>query len=527
MEGHDTLFHLYRIDALSHAFTNGDFFPKLFYLQNYEFGYATPLFYSNLFIYIPAIINFIGFSVVDSYKIFLFICTFMTSLTMFYSSYKLLQKKNAALIATCVYIFATFRITDVYVRGAVGEVLSIIFIPLIIYSIVDLLYRNGNRWFLLSISFSMLLLSHNISFVLMVVFFALMLILNVRKIFNKRMLLILLKSVIFAILFCSFFLLPMLEQSSIGIYEVNQYFSESTLLQTTLFFEQLFKFETTFGYAGHSFSMWESATLNVGFVLTFTPILWLFKPNKKSYYSIFFIMGYILIFMTTDYFPWKYFTFLSFMQFPWRVLVLAMPLLSFVIGDLFDQEIINRRKFLLSGFIALTILIGCIQLYPVLYKDGKVVNLEELVKKESYYNHNELAAGDYLPYDNGIDYVNYGDYIITNNVDSDINDFSRRYNSMNFTIDNVNKGDFYTFPLIYYKGYSVIIRDLDGKLIENLAVYPNDQGLLSAKFAESYDFSLLISIHYEGTKIQFLGGLISITTILFTIVYLSKKYRIL
>ena len=37
VRGHDTYFHLARIEALKEAYIHGDFFPRLYYEQNFNF----------------------------------------------------------------------------------------------------------------------------------------------------------------------------------------------------------------------------------------------------------------------------------------------------------------------------------------------------------------------------------------------------------------------------------------------------------------------------------------------------------
>ena len=49
--GADTTFHVNRIIGLANAIENNDFFPKILFNQNYNFGYGSPMFYS-IFIYI-------------------------------------------------------------------------------------------------------------------------------------------------------------------------------------------------------------------------------------------------------------------------------------------------------------------------------------------------------------------------------------------------------------------------------------------------------------------------------------------
>ena len=55
--GHDLDFHIGRIAALSNSIQNGQFPQRIEQSMLNGYGYATPLFYGELFLYFPAILN--------------------------------------------------------------------------------------------------------------------------------------------------------------------------------------------------------------------------------------------------------------------------------------------------------------------------------------------------------------------------------------------------------------------------------------------------------------------------------------
>ena len=54
--GHDLQFHISRIDGIVQAIQDHQFPIALYPYKNFGYGYASPLFYSDLFLIIPAII---------------------------------------------------------------------------------------------------------------------------------------------------------------------------------------------------------------------------------------------------------------------------------------------------------------------------------------------------------------------------------------------------------------------------------------------------------------------------------------
>ena len=67
---HDIYFHIKRVESLVIAIQNGDFFPRIFPYFYDDYGYAVSLFYSDFFLYIPALLTLAGMNVLTSYKVY-------------------------------------------------------------------------------------------------------------------------------------------------------------------------------------------------------------------------------------------------------------------------------------------------------------------------------------------------------------------------------------------------------------------------------------------------------------------------
>ena len=133
----DLLFHLSRICAIKDNIKNLQFngvYPGYFN----EYGYGNGLFYPDIFLYIPALLNLIGINIIISYKIFLIIINFFTISAIFITIKNISNNKYATILGSIIYAFAPYRLVDMYERGALGETLAFIFIPLIIYGMYDL-----------------------------------------------------------------------------------------------------------------------------------------------------------------------------------------------------------------------------------------------------------------------------------------------------------------------------------------------------------------------------------------------------
>ena len=137
---HDIGYHLNRIMQISEGLNNGRFPILIHSGLLHNLGYANPLFYPELFLYIPAIIMSIThIHVLTAYKLFLIIISFFTFLSMYYTSKKTFEKKEIAYLSGILYTFSLYRLTDIYVRGALGELIAFIFLPLLIYGLYNVI----------------------------------------------------------------------------------------------------------------------------------------------------------------------------------------------------------------------------------------------------------------------------------------------------------------------------------------------------------------------------------------------------
>ena len=66
--GDDLEYHLLRIDALANGIRNGQFPVRISTYWNNGYGYASSLFYNDLFLMFPALLRLLGISVQNAYK---------------------------------------------------------------------------------------------------------------------------------------------------------------------------------------------------------------------------------------------------------------------------------------------------------------------------------------------------------------------------------------------------------------------------------------------------------------------------
>ncbi len=543
-KGADTGFHLSRIQAYRDAIVEGIKYPYIYWHMNFDFGYPTPLFYCQLFLYPCVLLITKGISPIVSYKIYIISLVFAATFFVGINSYIVSKKKIfPAIIAMLIYIPNVHQITSIFRRSALGELTALVFIPVAILGIYYTLYEDENKWIVLTIGYTGLALSHNISFYLMCILFGIFFLINIKHI-NKNRIISIAKGIVFAFLLSAFFLLPMLEAMFTNNLQVNNSFN-SSLVMEGMKIKDLFNFNT-------DFSLYQNSS--IGPFLLFLPLTSLFIKNKKRDNKFIFdclIIGYVTLFIITEYFPWQLFKFMNFMQFTNRLLVIIIPLLA-ISGAYYTSIFIANFKnsflkyFILSVTCLIIIAFTAFALSPNLtgvygYTDN--MSLEEAYEvlykpyeNETYYDSQALSSGDYLPAAK-TNYINYpyetpafskSHSIIDTSEEMEIdpNGFEMyEYYHYKFNIlSNSHDNAYVIVPKTYYNGYKVdIIKN--GSIIETInPVQDKISGNVKFNVYKS-DETITYDVYYQETKIQTYSMFVSkISLIVFIIVCLYQIF---
>lgn len=333
------------------------------FVPDLSFGFGYPLFnfVYPLPFYLGEIFHLMGFSLVDATKL-VFGLSIPLSMWAMYLFLRELFDWKLALAGAALYIFAPYRATEIFVRGAIGEIVAFIFIPLIALSLIKLAKKNvGVKWIgILGLSIAGLVMSHNIMAYMFLPFTALLIILQIIFIKTSK-LAYLVKSfcgILLGLLMSAYFWLPAIRESALVKFStVYNYFDHFPT------FRQLITPYFGYGasvpgpYDGISFYVGIVGIVVVFFGALFSVMDW--KKFSQSQKAIFLwgaiIMGISLFMMNhrSDIF-WKTLPLLGYFQFPWRFLVLvvfSIPIFLF-----------GFSRVRLPGLTALVVILGAIAL---------------------------------------------------------------------------------------------------------------------------------------------------------------------
>jgi hypothetical protein len=517
----DTFFHIGRLVSLSRSIRSGSLLPRLFLDQNNGFGYGSPLFYCDLLLVPFALLHVLGFSTAACYKLMIFFFTWLSAWTMTSLLRLLTHSRWASLTAAAVWLFASYRITDVYVRGALGEVMAMAFLPLLLESFCRIVLRKESSCTRLVLALCGLVFSHNLTFAMGVCLLMLLWLLWKRE-WEPKIWRTLIKGTLLAFLLSAWFTLPMLEQLGQDEYYLDYYASNMDLSASAMGLRSYFQYTIHFGIGGYGMASGEVMTLSPGWVLMFLPLLY-FQHREKDRKTdrmvlICLILGLVFLILPASFVPWDKMRFLGILQFPWRLETLACLLLSVPCAAVLKQ--LPQKKNLRGLVLCLVLADGSFRLLPAYQRtfgitsrtadtfatDGSLID----PYYSASYMRTELAGGDYLPWSSP-DFRTYTHQIHDVQGNALSLPFECSENGYSFT---VTESGTYILPLTWYKGWVVE----DTATGEWEIVFESANGLTACQVSAG-----TYRCYYAGTLLQKTCAWISLGTALFLLVMGIRK----
>lgn len=357
--GHDWYFHLYRIDSIAQGLLDGQFPVRMNGVINNDYGYPVSIFYGDLLLYFPALLRVVGFTLDFAYKAYIVLINFLTEYSAYWCFSKFLSSKKALLGATA-YVLASYRLVDIYIRTAVGEYTAMLFFPLVFLSMMAIYHpeekttdKKAVVW--LAVSMTGLLYTHLLSVEMVVIIISIVALVEYRKTFTKRCLLIYTKAAALTLVLGASYWVPFLDY----------YVSADTAISTSageakeigyaaVYINDYFAFFRSY-YGLAAVNEQERMQLTpglalMGALLLALYVLWVKKEKIPSLGKLILISALIL-WLASNLFPWNWWAkstpignFMSQVQFPWRYIGIACVPLAFILGYLFDRSATLQRN---------------------------------------------------------------------------------------------------------------------------------------------------------------------------------------
>jgi hypothetical protein len=342
LNAHDAPHSLFFLNQFDQAIRDGVLYPR--WGVDFALGYGYPLFnvYSTLAFYVAEVFHLLGASLTGAVKLTYVLGFVFSGLTMYAFGRRVLSPR-AGLLAAVVYIYAPYRLLDIYVRCAFAEFFAFSFLPLVLLLFYELLERRSARNLVLAgLAYAAVFLTHAatalVFTILLVAYVALLLVSRVRSGWPAvlRSAGLVLAAGALALALAAIFLLPMIVEKG--------YIVETQWTQGSFEYDKHFVYPSQllspywgYGYAGEGLQ--DEMSLQLGLAATTLALVgtvWcLRKPVEGRAHVVFFLVASLVIVVAM--LPvarpaWELLPLTAFVQFPWRLLGLAALTLSFLSG---------------------------------------------------------------------------------------------------------------------------------------------------------------------------------------------------
>ena len=339
--GHDGTYHMARLLNLADGLKNGQFPVRMGGFAYDGYGGVMSVFYPDTFLYPFALMILGGASAVYVCNVFSVALNIGAALSMYAAAKRLFEKRWAATGASILYTLASYRVVNVFTRIAFGEALAMVFLPLFLVNLYDVVCGDARRWKGLALSAACIFCSHMITTLLCAVLAAGFCLLHIRKIILQKRLLPLAKAVLVCLLLCLYRIGPLVMYSmqGLGADDLFRNITEfSVELGQVLMMNAGSITRETNNPQIMDFSVEIGLPLMIGAALALYAALQKEERGKSEWAALKLVAGGALMTIAaTDFFPWGAVSLLTqgqvgCIQFTWRLLILATPMLALAGG---------------------------------------------------------------------------------------------------------------------------------------------------------------------------------------------------
>lgn len=465
-----------RFSAFYQALADGQFPVRFLGRLNHGYGYPVANFLYPGFMYLATPLQILGAGFVNSIKAIMVISMLGGGIFTFAWLSKLFDKKSA-LIGSFFFAYTPYHLFDLYKRGSVGEILSLMWVTFVLWAI------EGRNKFLISVGIFLLAISHNSLFLLFLP------LLFVYSVLRKR-LTVKDSAISFAIgvLMSSFFTIPAIIElsytnfSKIEISNINQYFASVELIGVS------------------------SITVFVSSLL----ILYLkkFKESREVYFFIIISAVSIFLSLSLSSFFWDFLP-SSLIQFPFRLL--SYIVISGAFLSAYVLHVLKNKKGILALFLLAIIFSSSLNfLVPKIKFD----------KGDSYYSTNEATTtvkDEYMPI--WVKEKAIGHFDEKVKIENGQNVSGLVYNSKRIYFEVLLPSESKALVnTIYYPGWQAEINGIKKDII-----FDNASGAMEIKLPKGEN---KVKFEFSETPLRLLSDLISISAFILLMMRRRKNEKI-
>lgn len=538
--GDDLHFHMQRLGAIMEEFQHSGISAlpiRLYHATAYGYGYASPLFYGDVFMWpFAALAVWLKLPVLTAYKLMLAV-TAVGIWLMARLSFGLILRGRERDIAVFLYM-CSVTIFDDMTGSWVGRDFAALFVPLCFCSFFGLLYGE-DEWkygVLLALGVTGTIYSNMLDAAI-VVFSLLFVFLFTLSRMSVKKFLLLSAAVLLCLGLSAWFLFPLAEQMASQTFFVsgetvrglNDLHKRTMPLIGLLFPYRISSI--LYEALGLKFDFRPEYFYGMVFYLGLADILFRKRrtvfpaeDEKRPFYLSATVLMLLYMLFQTRLFPHGLFAWLlNTMQFPWRVNIVMACIGCLLAAKIWET---TEDPALIRSLVSLTVVVMLINVMSI-YGTEIGADAERRTLYANSYTSASVGYGEYLPeelLEGGSDvYIwkkrlqDRGTSVLCDDGQAEY-ELIKDFDAVTVSYSRSGGTAGFELPLLYYKGYSAV--DCDSG--EAITVEKSENGLvrvLTAKGAGSF------RVFYGGTALQRISEWCSIVTalILFVCVCIKKK----
>lgn len=388
----DTDFHLMRIEGLYNEIRAGHIPVRMQSAWGSGNGYPVSVYYGDILLYFPALLRLIGFSVSFAYAGYVLLINIITVTVSFYSFHIITKDKDISYVMTAAYAASTYRLLGIYMACVLGTYTAMSFFPLGAAAMY-LIFSDEKKdrkpdiksALMLAVAMTGIITSHSLSTVMCVEVLFILCIINIRKTIRPGTIFTLLTSAGFTLAFSLYFIVPFLDYYlNVDALISHDPDAVNHIQRGGVYFFYLFAFYLD-PYVVEN-PMTPGMLLILGFAAAV--LLWIFRVVTDRSVKILTVLSAILLFISTNLFPWDWITdhssignFLAQIQFSMRYLEFACITLTVLLGFLLLKVKAlnlmkdNSRYNGLLIFSAGIVLMGTVVFYGQIAEHANICNI--------------------------------------------------------------------------------------------------------------------------------------------------------
>lgn len=519
--GHDIEFHIARIVSIANGLADGQLPVYMYSDMLNGHGYASPLFYGDMFLYLPAVLYLLKIPLGVCYNIYILFINGLTVFLSYVAFQNVTGRKKYALLGAILYTLSLYRLTNIYTRSAMGEYSAMVFFPLIIMGLYNMYSKDEYHLrdcMLVILGLTGVIQNHVLSTEMVGIFIMIFCFVKLKKTLQLRRFLSLCGIVICTLLLNADFFVPFIDSKEMDLCVFDKV---NSIQYKGAYMSHIFNpISQGYGVSGKEMSLSMGGGLIAGFVICCVCMILLKKLENKI--KLFWWFGALALLFSTRYFPWdlsrkfgetisKY---IGAVQFPWRYLSIACIMISFAIVLLYQYLERENIKFA-------TILIGITVGASILsVGDFYAKSIDEMEVK-TYLSESEVmmsyvGSGEYLPI--GTDEFELRD----NNVKCDqnvrITNYCKNKKQHILSCENISDHNAkITIPILNYEHYIAY----DCESLEEFTILNGENNNIMIEIPAYYKGNIVVD--YKVRTAWKIANLISVITLLILMVFYKRS----